>query len=204
MGENSTSLLELLGRLEDECMRQKAPIVDILADGIDPTIAAAAVSELGLGLPEEAAAWWSWHNGLRRPPRWTDEGVIGRWTLLSADDSVREYHRQRDLAAQYAEPLYDQVSVNDVWHESWLPLATADEDCIGVDAAKKSGEPGAVIHRSWSLPDLVERYASLSEVVAFWVEAAASQAMWFNADKGIWQFSSEAYRRVPARVRELL
>jgi hypothetical protein len=91
---------EILERFEATLRRVGAAIVDAWAPGLRDDEIDALVQPIGVTLPEEARAWWRWHDGLRpgtRPQSW--DIMPGR-SLFSLWDAVDLFVPERQRMAE--------------------------------------------------------------------------------------------------------
>lgn len=167
-----------LARLEAVLASLRHPLLDMLQPGLSHEQVIETVAPTGLTLPEEAAAVWRWHDGLRpgsfgadATPRSNE--LPGGFVLLPLWGAVQKYLHDR------AEFPWDQL---DDLSGDWLPFAAGDPYTMWVDCAGPPNRPARLISRydrGYNPSDELERCSVPS--VARGVEVWATLL-----ERGIW------------------
>ena len=161
--------LDLLNRLEAAWRAQGAEIAGVLAPGLSNAEIDAIVAPTGLDLPDEARAWWGWHDGVSvsTPRGWEIGPDIGIYSL-------------RQAVAELQQPLGGGGEEAPV---TWLPLAQAPGGPICVDCSEPQS---ATVHRIDVEHGFFPGAGSMAEMVQVWLDMYDSGAWRWSRDDGRW------------------
>lgn len=181
----------LLGELEAQWRRQKAPIAEVLAPGLSPAHAQRMTDEIGLRLPVEIQTWFAWHNGVTVPDRGSPspEVDLGRgWRFLSIQQAVETY-RSWLAAAQRAADSSSDLPADHWWPPSWLPLSHLDHGYVlVVDCDAPNGAVTPVRTVAWEDLDFHRiRTPSFTDAVAVWVQLLQRDLWSYNPTTKFWE-----------------
>jgi SMI1 / KNR4 family (SUKH-1) len=171
---------ELLDRFEARLRASGAAVVDGWAPGLTDDQIDALVRPIGIELPEEARAWWRWHNGVQpnTPPESWD--VTPGRSLISLEETLELYVEQRDWTrdAGFPEALLSPVSRHPIL------FFQCDGEC---DAPV----PIYVLD-DWSDEAPRPALPSIGELVQTWISYIDMGLATTNAD-GSWRKDSRRY-----------
>lgn len=190
----------LLGELEEQWRRQRAPIAQVLAPGLPADQAQQIADGIGLRLPVEIQAWFAWHNGaLPNDPQFAAEQQVGPGWLYMPLERVIDHYRSWRVAAEQA-VMGDSPSVDDYWSPSWLPISEADSSALAVDCDVPEGAATPVRVVKWEFSDFREpRVASFTEAVAVWVEMLQRDLWTYDHEHRRW--TKEVGHNIDLRLR---
>lgn len=180
-------LTNLLERLRSYWRDQGAPIATLLQPGLTDAEMDAVISPIGLRLPEEARAWWGWHNGAVRTTSRDERLMTHLYEFLPLDEAVEQYC----LIQQWLDKL-GRNPWDPIWQKSWLPLAMTSSRPILVcdtDSSAHAGMPIYVV--SWGDSEDAHLYpaaGSLREVVSCWLRAFSEEIWAYSATDQDWRF----------------
>lgn len=153
---------------------QGVPVDEWRTRGLTSEEMDAALAPLGLRLPIEGRAWWSWHDGARPAGR---EKLFGpAQNCLSLDAAVAQYRQSRFIAESIAEkelpPLDDPDTA---WHPAWFPIKGPGLPVV-IDCSVEEGEPTPVRFIDWQNVDGFDKPKAYSfgQMISWWIEALES------------------------------
>ena len=133
-----TGLREMLPEFEQRLRTQGAPVLDLLAPGLDADEVTATLEASFGTAPAELVEWFSWHNGLAASPPTPfnpyERVLIGRWRQYSLSEAV---HYVKE-GVQWAGGPTDG--------SAWLPL---------VAGLQGQGQGQGMLIASWHRPEQV-------------------------------------------------
>ncbi len=180
--------VDLLERLREGWLRQRAPLVGHLRPGLSPEQIDELTSALGLRLPVEARTWWGWHDGVDvRLGSQTELGPgLPFLPLENAVDMCRLFRKQAvQVWGEQAETW---------WRRSWFPI-TELYGAIRCDCAVAEGAPTPIYHaesHDYDADGLTRPKAdSFGTMVAWWAEALESGAWQYKPDVSRWERQTE-------------
>ena len=163
-----SELQPLLEELERRLRAFGAPIVDAFCPGLPPDEIRAVFDAEGLNAPDDAVAWWGWHDGvalLDAPPIVSGPGVYLRsentliedWHVLSLGDATRTHRWFREDF--------------DLLPPGWFPiLATGAKPTMLIDCSAGPEAP-APLYVDEHLPEPEPLFPSLANFVAAIIRA---------------------------------
>lgn len=192
-------LLVLLEELKAFWVEQGAPIAQALRPGLSDEQIDELMAPTGLILPEEARVWWSWHNGVALEPL---PGLgalhfgLGGWDVLSLEQAVAEYWRNRSLLG---EPLEPEIAPEMYWHQNWFPLMSFDANCVFFECPSALSTQMPLYMQDHVWEDFQTAQAtSLLEAMKFWLNVA--RGGYYRWDPGLQRWEVE-YGEIPLEWR---
>ena len=169
---------ELLADFEARLRQVGAAVVEYWAPGLDDRRIDELLAPLGIDLPEEARAWWRWHNGTLRgaPP-------IANYIIPSREQQPLEG------AAKMAETAGLMAEAFDVPEFAKLLHLVSDKPMIYVDCNAPRDAPAPIYSQNDDPepPELV--LPSIGELITIWsrliddgVFATTSDGQWQRLD----------------------
>jgi hypothetical protein len=178
--------LHLAERFEAVLSSVNAAITRAWAPGLSDEQIDAAVAPFGLDLPEEARAWWRWHNGVRPEVRGPDWDLVPSRPLL-------------DLATSVEECADGQPYMNGPDGSFELLRPVADRPYISFDCSGDHRAPVPVYTSDHAAPQRLA-LPSIGELVLVWIDLI-EQGIWTTNPDGIWTYPP--FEALPERVRQL-
>lgn len=176
--------VELLERLRSGWDRHGAPLVGYLRPGLERNQIDALTKPLGLRLPDEAAVWWNWHDGV-------DVGHGAEVELgpslpfVPLETAVELCGEHREQAA-----LAWEDRAQEWWRSSWFPI-TERLGAIRCDCSVKHDAPTPIFYadsHDYDREGLTQpRVGSFGEMVIWWIEALENGAWRYEAQAGRWE-----------------
>jgi cell wall assembly regulator SMI1 len=142
-----------------------------LREGLTPDEIQRATEGLPLRLPDEAMAWFGWHDGGESP---TGSGPpIGgsRIEFLTLEWACNTYRFYSDFAQKTA-TLYACTPAEAGWHPAWFPVvASSNGTIVSIDCSVQPGEPAPirVVGKGDNDAEKVD-FESLAELLQGWID----------------------------------
>jgi hypothetical protein len=175
---------ERLEAFEAQLRARAVPIDEWTLPGASDDQIDAAMAPIRIAAPGELKVWWRWRNGVmpagrrRLPQPWGQ--------ALSLADAVARYESCRAVARAAALPALN-LSSDDLWHSSWLPiLDTAQAVAVECDVGKDEPSPVLFVDHEDLETYNKPRAGSLGEVVAWWTSALETGAWYWDETAGWW------------------
>lgn len=160
-----------------------APIVEVWAPGCTDEEIDARFAPLGIDLPEEARAWWRWHNGTSDDAPMQHRSIGGR-TVFSLDVAAAAYRDERD-------------DVRQVFGLEGLVPPVGDKPSVFFGCAGPRAEPVPIyVQNDIAEPRVV--LPSIRSLLEAWLDLIDAGAWQLGSD-GAWEL--DLYR-VPHHFRE--
>jgi hypothetical protein len=149
-------------------------VIDRLRPGLTDAEMDALTEPLGIVLPDEARAWWGWHDGtdpVRIDPIRGEEFAMlapGR-TFLPLSHAVKHCQMLREL-------LWEGQESHDLWRQ-WLPLNTLEDPTV-LDCAADA--PARVFRLQFQFPARRLGLPTLGTLVDAYIEAFDTGVWWLE------------------------
>lgn len=175
----------LFDALMDELRRPGAVFPGALSQGLSDTDIDAATAAVGLQLPQEARLWWQLHNGVPLlPGELPGRGHAGpSWWLLPLDVASSHASEMRDEVSLFADDFGD----DEVWSDTWLPIAVDGARYLVCDCAGGASGPTAAVYSVWLQMDSYPRLPSIGSLVELWLSAIRKGHWVYDPDSGQWE-----------------
>ncbi|MET0604089.1 MAG: hypothetical protein ABW167_19050 [Baekduia sp.] len=163
---------ELLAELDERLHDLDAPVTRIWRPGLSDDQMDELTEQIGLTLPTEARAWWSWHDGVEHGVLMPQPGIGDGWVPLSLAEAVEDAVSTRDITAQLAGMGHDDPRGQ--WSMSWIALCgNPSPERLACECAVPTGAPSPAIYFDPEGNDEPQRpkAPSLGEVIHIWLDA---------------------------------
>lgn len=182
---------ENLQKLESLVEKSGSPLISMLQPGLSPDEQDTVAGELGVELSDEARTWWSWTNGVEGSresvPSEKKLGSIIFMPLRDAVDSTRA-EREADRDSSIDDELF-------FWSPGRLKFALWEQSSIVCEIGVPAGAPSPVRLFDWGFsdPPFEPKFASMGDLVDFWIEVLEVGILSYDKSKANW-FVSEPKR----------
>lgn len=196
----ASDLGDALARLQAHLERLDAPIVHYLRPGVSADRVAVKVSgATGLQLPDQAAQWFAWHNGVVQHDPAVAPHAFNGWDLLDLDRAITQYHWLTRTAGELDSPAPEAEVEDEIeaWDVHWFPL-TIDRGGTPLMVVCGGDRDGQIDILYWDEPDLIgHSYPSLAWVVDAWV-GLLDEGLWdYDRTTGRWHTNADRLRGDP-------
>jgi len=189
-GASAGLLSELLGDLETEMRKQKVPVDRWLAPPASPETVRSEFADIGLIAPDEAIAWFGWHNGVQSVAG--SNGALPVFEGISLQVSKRKF-----TGSRLGQGEWD-------WNPNWLQIMGWKYG-IAVSCAGVPDEPPLVrsVEDEWMTQEWQtdHQVVSLCTPVTWWIDAIRRGAYVFDRSTNWWQ---RDIKQIPHHVRMYL
>jgi len=143
-----------------------------------PRAVAEEIARLGLAVPDEAAVWWAWHDGVLESAPLHLRCISLGWYPLTVEAAV-----EATLARRRSDQEFGEWNP---WRSSWIELCfDGSHGALAVDAGVAPGEPSPVtlfFDNDEPRPDAT--LPSVGELVLFWIAALRDGVLRVDGDGG--------------------
>ena len=178
--------VELLEAVRERWREDGAPTAEALRPGLGDAEMDALTAPLGLRLPPEARALWSWHDGAEpgQDVLWVGKG----WEPLPLANAV-------ELTQEYRALMWDSPYVDngrELWRESFLVLTRPDQaDVLAIDC--DGNQPTSpVCGADPGDPDTMLIADSIGELVERWLQVMEQRLAHFDQSHSRWIYEWSA------------
>jgi hypothetical protein len=192
---------DLLNQLERFLLERRSPPMRSLAAGLDQEDLRSRADELGIDIPDDAVAWWSWHDG-------SGEEILPGWGHISFEQTLGEYRYRRARALEEASsPASALPDPDRWWHPNWLTvgnLGTASSLIIDASSDDRDSVPIRTV--DWSgigdadYPRLVA--SSLAALIRGLLRVCDAGRFVYSPERGTWRPADDVWRPLHAIVAE--
>jgi hypothetical protein len=197
--EAAESLLtfELLDELRLRLIKQRAPVVELLSQGLDDTELDAVFLPVGLQASTEARVWWAWSGGVPRSSvAFSNQRAVGPGRdFLEPVEAVERYQQARHIAEEMASdaaafaPNTERATADWWWQPGWLPITTNGAGTtIACDCSVSKGEPSPMHAVNWGAREnfYEPSASSFGQMVKWWIDALDTKAWGYMPDEARW------------------
>jgi cell wall assembly regulator SMI1 len=165
--------MELLERLDQRLRDLGAPVTTIWRPGLSDGQMDELTETIGLTLPTEARAWWSWHDGVEHGLIRPQPAIGTGWVPLPLAEAVRQATVYRDISAREVD-ADGYLDLRGEWSMSWIALCgNPSPERLACECAVPAEAPSPAIYFDPEGNDEPQRpkAASIGEVIHIWLEA---------------------------------
>jgi hypothetical protein len=180
-GASAVLLTELLSILESELRRQGIPVDDYLRPGAPEADVLAGFEKCGLEAPDEAVAWFDWHDGPVRSPE--SHKVMPMFMGWSLDETVRGYLNPKGAPKGFEEWH---------WNPSWIQIM-GDANGLAIRCEADRTASPLVRGLTWDGTHGTQGEQSLRQVVSlctpvtWWIDSLQHGWYRWNAAGNAWE-----------------
>jgi cell wall assembly regulator SMI1 len=164
---------ELLAALDQRLEELGAPVTQIWRPGLSDDQMDELTGQIGLTLPIEARAWWSWHDGVEHGVIVPQPGIGDGWVPLSLAEAIdNAIFLRRISTSEVAADGY--IDRRGEWSMSWIALCgNPSPERLACECDVPTGAPSPAIYFDPEGNDEPERpkAPSLGEVIHIWLDA---------------------------------
>ena len=193
---------ELLEAFRGRLVEQGAPVVGLLARGLDRDELRAALSDIELEPSAEAQVWWGWSRGVPlEAVRQPGSRALGPgMDYLEPEETAVILRQLRELAVPLAEDAADfatgtpRATPGWWWQPGWLPITTNGAGTtIACDCSVPEGEPSPMYAVNWGVREnfYEPSAASFGQMVTWWIEALDDGSWRYDREAGRWDYNWE-------------
>jgi hypothetical protein len=193
LGADNAGFDQVIAEYEVKLRQQGVPLADWMSPGLGPEEQDRMLGPLGLRLPPEARAWWTWRNGCPGFGRKKLATPVGE-RLLTLSEAVAVYREYRQTVQELVEPdIPALANPDDRWHPSWLPIIGPQLPIV-IDCAEGSVRTTPVRRINLQYVEESQEIGarSIRQMVRWWIGAIDFGA--WQWDKSEQEWAVDAYR----------